>query len=274
MSRYQLITALSAVATLAMSCPTQAANPWADQVVSYTQGTGPAPGFTVPGAALGEPTRDSVAFGGFVISPFGGAADPSEVVSLGAGGELVVKFDEPVTDDPDNPFGIDLLVFGNSFLGLSSFNNDEFDLATGPTFGEGGIVSVSADGINWETITGVDADGRFPTNGYNDITTPFPTAGSIPADFTKPVDPNLDVTGLNTAGVIAGYDGSGGGAGIDLASVGLSEISYVRVFNPADSTTSPEIDGFADVRAVPEPNTIALLAVCLLSTRSRRRFAR
>ena len=37
-------------------------------------------------AALGEPTRDSIAFGGFLISPFGGAADVSEVVSLGEGG--------------------------------------------------------------------------------------------------------------------------------------------------------------------------------------------
>ena len=61
---------------------------------------------------------------------------------------------------------------------------------------------------------------------------PSPATGSVPSDFTKPVDPSFDVAGLNTAGVVAGYDGSGGGAGIDLASVGLSEISYVKVFNP------------------------------------------
>lgn len=263
-------TTMAASVVLSPAC--FAADPWADQVISYSPGTDPAPGFINGPAALGEPTRDSIAFGGFTISPFGGAADVSEVVSLGASGELIVKFDEPVTDDPNNPFGIDLLVFGNSFLGLGSFNNDDTDLATGPTFSEGGIVSVSADGINYSVISGVDADGRFPTNGYTDITVPFPATGSVPSDFTKPVDPNFDVTGLNTAGVIAGYAGSGGGAGIDLASVGLSEISYVKVFNPANSGTTPEIDAFADVRAVPEPNSFVLLAVCLLSavTRCRR----
>lgn len=261
-----LTLGLAAIASL-----THAADPWADEVISYNAGTDPTPGFVVPAAALGEPTRDSAAFGGFVISPFGGAADMSEVVSLGDGGELIVKFDEPVTDDPNNPFGIDLLVFGNSFLGLDSFNNDDTDLATGPTFSEGGIVSVSANGVDWETITGVDADGRFPTNGYTDIAVPFPATGSVPTDFTKPVDPSFDVTGLNTAGVVAGYDGSGGGAGIDLATVSLSEISYVRVVNPVGSGMTPEIDGFADVRAIPEPNTFALLAVSLLSVLSRRR---
>ncbi len=247
-----------------------AADPWADMVVSYSPGTDPAPGFTNADAALGEPTRDSIAFGGFVISPFGGAADPSEVVSLGDGGELVVKFDEPVVDDPLNPFGIDLLVFGNSFLGLSSFNNDDTDLATGPTFGEGGVISVSANGTDYFVVDGIDADGRFPTNGYTDISIPFPTDGNVPTDFTKPVDPSFDVTGLNTAGVIAGYDGSGGGAGIDLASVGLSEISYVKVVNPQGSGSTPEIDGFADVRAVPEPNTLALLCVSVLTSLKRQ----
>ncbi len=252
-----------------------AADPWADMVVSYQPGTDPAPGFTNADAALGEPTRDSIGFGGFVISPFGGAADPSEIVSLGDGGELIVKFDEPVVDDPLNPFGIDLLVFGNSFLGLDSFNNDETDLANGFTFGEGGIISVSANGTDYFVVDGVDADGRFPTNGYTDISIPFPTDGMVPTDFTKPVDPNLDLTGLNTAGVIAGYDGSGGGAGIDLAWVGLSEISYVKVVNPQGSGTTPEIDGFADVRAVPEPNTLALLCVSVLislNRQTRRRF--
>ena len=165
MNRSRIVWSLAALFAVTMSSQVFAADPWADAVISYTPGTSPAPNFTNSVAALGEPTRDSIAFGGFVISPFGGAADASEAVSLGEAGELIVKFDEPVTDDPDNPFGVDLLVFGNSFLGLSSFNNDEFDLATGPTFAEGGIVSVSANGVDWKTITGVDADGRFPTNG-------------------------------------------------------------------------------------------------------------
>ena len=44
------------------------------------------------------------------------------------------------------------------------------------------------------------------------------------------------------------YRGSGGGAGVDLADVGLTEISYVRISNPENPLDStPEIDAFADV---------------------------
>ena len=271
MNRYRILFLLATLIYLTCTTESHASDPWADQVIAFTAGTEPTPGFPNASAALGEPTRESIAFGGFVISPFVSAADPSEVVSLGAGGELIVKFNEPVTDDPNNPFGIDLLVFGNSFLGLNSFNNDEFDLTTGMTFGEAGIVSVSADGITFFEILGVDADGEFPTNGFSDITTPFPATGSVPTDFTRPVDPSVDLSGLNAEGVIAEYNGSGGGAGIDIATVGLSEISYVRVFNPLDATGTPEIDGFADVRAVPEPNTSALVCVILLSALNKRR---
>ena len=250
-----------------------ATDPWADSVVSYNPGSNPAPGFTSGSSALGSPTRDSVAFGGYPISPFQSAADVTELVSLGEGGELVVSFDEPVVDDPNNPFGIDLLIFGNSFLGLSSFNNDGTDLATGGTASEGGEVFVSDDGINFIQVLGVEADGAFPTLAYTDITIPFPASGtvSLPTNFTKPVDPSLDVTGLNTAGVVAGYDGSGGGAGIDLALVGLSQITHVKITNPAGSGVTPEIDALADVLAVPEPSSLLLfVGSALLLTRRRK----
>jgi hypothetical protein len=251
--------------TAAHSGPARAADPWADQVISYLPGTAPEPGFIDASTALGEPTRNSAAYGGYVVSPFSGASDATELVSLGAGGELVVKFDEPVVDDPANPFGIDLLIFGNSFLGLSGGNYDETDLATGAVFSEGGAVSVSADGISYFPIVGLEADGLFPTNGYSDITAPFPASGSLLADFTRPVDPSFDVTGLNTAAVVAGYNGSGGGAGIDLASVGLAAISYVKITNPLGSGTTPEIDGFADVQAIPEPSGASLIGIAALA---------
>ena len=87
-------------------------NPFADTVVSYDAGSGGADGYTDPTAALGEPTR----FTGegvwpSVVSQFNPPFMPSELVSIGIGGELVLSFDEPVVDDPANPFGIDLIVF-------------------------------------------------------------------------------------------------------------------------------------------------------------------
>jgi len=265
MNRTRCVLPLIAAVAVGTNLPTLAADPWADQIVSYSPGSNPPIGFSNSSAALGEPTHFSIAFGGFPTSPFSGAADGTELVSLGEGGVLIVGFDEPVTDDPANPFGIDLLVFGNSFFHLNSFNNDQFDTATGDIASEGGIVSVSADGMDYLVVSGVEADGRFPTLGFRDISIPFPSTGVVSTDFTRPVNPNLDVTGLNTAAVAASYDGSGGGAGIDLATVGLSEIRFVKITNPTGSGVTPEIDGFSDVRGIPEPTTLVLASLILVA---------
>lgn len=251
-------------------------DPWADNVVSYAAGSNAAAGFTDPTTSLGEPTRVTNP-----TSPFGGATTPfqaafgtDEIVSIGAGGQLTVSFDEPITDDAANPFGIDLLVFGNAFFTDTGFPNG----IAGGLFGEGGVIEVSVDGVSFFTVPGVEADGLFPTNGFTDPTgavTSFgnpPISGTIPADFTLPVDPSFVVQqGDTLADILVGYSGSGGGVGIDLASVGLSEASFVRVSNPLGSLFSPEIDGFADV--VPEPTSAALLAfgAALLGRRRRRR---
>ena len=173
----------------------------------------------------------------------------SELVSVGAGGHLVVQFDTPVTDDPCNPFGIDLLIFGNTGFIDDAWPNG----IAGGLFGNGGgLVEVSADGVNWTIVPGIAADGMFPTIGYLDAGPYDAVPGSVLTDFTLPVDPTLtsgDFVGLNHAAIVAVYAGSGGGAGIDLGVVGLSSISYVRVTNPGDPETTPnlEIDAFSDV---------------------------
>ncbi len=264
MGNNSLASALAFLCVVGSSSTVSAADPWADHVVSFDSGSNPTPGYINANAALGEPTHQSIAFGGYPVTPFSGAADVSELVSLGEGGELVVRFDEPVVDHPANPFGIDLMVFGNSFFFLNSFNNDETDTASGPTASEGGVVSVSADGVNYFVVPGVEADGRFPTLGFSDITIPFPASAAVPTDFTKPVDPSFNVTDLNTAAIVAGYNGSGGGLGIDLAAVGLAQISYVKITNPVGSGVTPEIDGLADVRAVPEPHSALLALISLI----------
>jgi len=257
--------------TLAAS-PVHPSNPFASDVIQYDPGSNAPSGFTDATTALGAPERftgEGSAFAG-AVTPFNPPFAADEVVSIGAGGSLTVRFEQPVTDDPLNPFGIDLIVFGNTFLGLSDFNDPINGVATA-SFPEGGVIEVSADGVEFFEITGVDADGSFSTLGYRDVIDPFsPTPGAVETDFTRPVDPAFDPIGKTLAEIAAGYAGSGGGAGIDLASVGLSEILYVRVTNPEGSGFTPEIDAFADVRAIPAPAGAAALALGLLACGRRR----
>jgi hypothetical protein len=262
------------------ACAANAADPWADHVVSYVQGTGVGNDFVTgnpvnnPLTALGEPTRftsDAANFGG-PTTPFSSAYRDDEIVSIGAGGSLTLQFDEPVVDHPLNPFGVDLLVFGNAFY---SIDFGTF-LATGAVDDDGGLIEVSANGVDFFAVTG-SADGPFPTVGYLDIAEPFPSAdGAVLSDFTKPVNPAAlnSVAGMSTAQIIAAYDGSGGGLGVDISSTGLASISYIRFSNPLGSLKTPEIDAVADVRAMPEPAAIALLTLAATAIAGLRRRQR
>lgn len=256
-----------------------AVDPWADVVASYVAGGNAPAGFTDPLSALGEPTRftDPGGMFGGVVTPLNSSFGSNESASIGEGGHLTVQFAEAVTDDPNNPFGIDLLIFGNSFVEGFFFNPDfSFNpagLAAGVR-GEGGVIELSSDGVNFIAVSG-EADGLFPTNAYADISHPFTTApGLIEADFTRPVDPAFSPVGKTFAQIIAGYAGSGGGFGVDLAAAGLSSVSYVRITNPTGSGVTPEIDAFADVTAVPEPTAVTcFLAMSILfawQNRTRR----
>lgn len=237
------------------------ADPWADAVVLYE------PGQTVGGGdyqtdgglqTLGMPARDT-GEGGFAtqVSVFNAPYRFDQIASIGEGGQLVVEFDEPVVDDPGNPFGVDLLVFGNAFYTFDFANSTVNGL-----FGEAGTVAVSQDNVTWLTIPSVTVDGEYPTLGYRDTVfdagTFLNSGGTRPTDFTLPVDPALMTLGLTEAEINAAYAGSGGGAGIDLASVGLPWIRYVRVIGSAGGI---EIDAFADVRAVPEPHGGLMIAI-------------
>ena len=268
------------IAIVCLASTARAADPWADTVVNYVPGTG-IPNDFVTGdpfsdaqTALGEPTRftsDPNNFGG-AVTPFQSPFRSTEVVSIGEGGSLEIAFDEPVTDDPGNPFGIDLLIFGNAFYLDADFPNG----VAGAPSTETGIVEVSSDGVNYVAVPGVVPDGLLPTLGYADVSAPFQTTpGSILTDFTRPVDPNFDPSGLSFPDILTGYDGSGGGVGVDLALVGLGQISFVRISNPVGSGVTPEIDALADVQ-VPEPTgaTFVLIntLVGLIYLRRKRSF--
>lgn len=228
-----------------------AESPFATTVVSYSAGIGAQTGFTNPSTALGAPERFTGE--GLIpgcVTPFQPAFRPNEIVSLGVGGTLTLAFDHPVENDPQNPFGIDLLIFGNAFFTDASAG---FGVVAGLA-AEGGTIAVSPDGVTWTTVPNVSAEGLFPTLGYLDAAPYAVTPGSIESDFLRPVDPSFtmaDLVGLDHAQLIEIYDGSGGGAGIDIGALGLSSIRFVRISGPATSGFSPEIDAVADVAPTP-----------------------
>lgn len=93
-----VLTALVGVASLAA-----AEDPWADAVVAYAPND-PNPGYDDPSQALGAPLG-----GGPVV------VNNDSVVSLGRPhGRIVLQFDTPITDDPDNPMGLDFIVYSNA----------------------------------------------------------------------------------------------------------------------------------------------------------------
>jgi hypothetical protein len=249
--------------------PVARAAPFASEVVSYVAGSNIPEGYDDPQSALGAPERStgSGAFDGDV-TVFNTPWRSEHVVSIGAGGSLVLRFDEAVLDDAANPYGIDLLVYGNALLGL------DFDtgLADGVLFSEPARIALSQDGQSWFDVDGVHADDLFPTLAYQDPPGPFDSGGSLPTSFTRPVDPALtlaDFDDLGVAAIAALYAGGGGGAGVDLAALGLPWIQYVRIWQPESDTWSAEVDAIADV---PGPGALALLAVAgpaLLLSRAR-----
>ncbi len=245
------------------------ASPFADEVISYVPGVGAAAGYDNPNVALGAPERFT-GEGAFpaAVTPFNGPWGADEIVSIGRGGSLTVRFDEPVVDDPSNPFGVDLLIFSNAFF----FDPDSFAPIANVVDSDGGTVEVSADGVIWHTIQNAVADGAFPTLGYCDLTDPYATSpGAIPSDFTKPVNPALNWLGMDMAQLVAAYDGSGGGVGIDFAGTGLSQVSFVRVSLAANAPGNIEIDAFSDVAAIPAPGGMIVVGAGILMNGRRRR---
>lgn len=230
---------------------TSHATPFADSVVSYEPGTGYALRFTHTEAVLGEPSR---------LNPFDDPTDPfnppygtNQILSIGAGGALVVRFHQPILNHPQNLFGLDFIVFGNAGFIITN----EFDLMThdwvgipatdGSLFGQNTgstLVSVSRDGINFYALDPLRApvvDNLFPTDG----------AG----DFQIPLDPILtqgDFAGLTLDNIRALYNRSGGGAAFDISwaqdangnKVFLPEINFVRIDVLSGKS---EVDAFAAV---------------------------
>lgn len=145
-----------------------------------------------------------------------GAALSANGVGLKRGSQIVVEFDEAVTDDPTNPYGLDLIVHGNAFFATGKMvykdtNMNEYTLTSyggGGSFGAsgaGGIfeervtvsVAQSLDGP-WYTYETTFGDWYFPTQPLAwDRDAINPNTGATgdwtnqENDWTKPVNPAL-----------------------------------------------------------------------------------
>ncbi len=220
----------------------------ATQVISYVAGSGAGAAYQHPESALGSPTRFTGAgVEPGAVTPFRPAFMPSEVVSIGRGGELVLAFDAPVLDDPRNPFGIDLIVYGNSLFSDLAYPGG----VPGILFEEGGTIELSSDGVAWHLVPDALADGGLPTMGYTDAAPYSTVAGAIPTDPARVVDTAIDADALawmSYAEVRNAYAGAAGGTRIDLASAGLASARFVRIRVAAGAPSVPEVDAVVAVR--------------------------
>ncbi|MFI4892166.1 MAG: GC-type dockerin domain-anchored protein [Phycisphaerales bacterium JB060] len=219
-------------------------DPWAAEVVQYAPGADVPAGFDDPASALGEPSRYTGvgAFPG-VVTPFNPPYLAGEVVTIGAGGSLTVRLGTPAIDAATNPFGVDLIVFHNGGYIDAAFPEG----VVGGTFFDGGSIEVSQDGVEFFSVAPA-AEDHFPTLGYLDLATPYTEVrGDVESDFRRPVDPAIDPDGMGWDELLAAYDGSGGGVGVDIGAVGLIEVNFVRI--TAGDGETPDIDAVSVVRA-------------------------
>jgi hypothetical protein len=174
------------------------------------------------------------------------------ITEITAGGQITVNLGRKVYDDPNNPYGIDLIIYGNSFFspaGASGTVGDLTDLDV-PTlssgaYGHATTVSVSQDGTNWFSYATVT--NLFPDNAYRwDETNHSWTDEEM--NPTKPLNPYFVATNFGGETVASGLDqfvGAAGGTGYALKGSGFPWIQYVRI-TPGTNTYTV-IDAIAAV---------------------------
>lgn len=281
-----------AAATSASASYVYDANDFAVEVVSATGFPVSPTLYTDPNAVLGGPStmfrntfpasdrRVKLIEPAYNVSP-ASMGSQRLITTFNVGQSVTVRMGRTVHDDPNNPFGIDLNVFGNAFFtatggtGPGGFVDDATNLnnvTVGGVFAEPVRVSVSSDNVNWYTYTGITGDGYFPTNAYRWDSANAAWTNEL-LDPTLPVNPAYNAAsfgGGSAAQALALYNGSAGGTGFDLSVSGFSFINYVR-FDGITGFSGGEIDAVAAVRAIPAPGAMALIGVVgAVATRRRR----
>jgi hypothetical protein len=224
---------------------------FADSVLSYESGTGFAAGYTNVSAAVGGPAPGSS------VTPYAPPFSKSQLVSIGAGGEITLQMDSPILNTPANPYGLDFIIFANSFFVVNGGSGQSATTSGSVFFHQNTtVIQVSQDGVNWYTLNPALA----PMPGEW-----FPAYGA--GNPVLPMDPSLmnsaDFAGLTLTQVESLYNGSAGGTGYSLSwaqdssgnSVDLASADYIRI-----EVQSGVLDMDA-VSVVPEPATWAMVMV-------------
>jgi hypothetical protein len=131
----------------------------------------------------------------------------TDVFSLGNGGEIIVSFEpNAIVDGP----GVDFIVFENPFY--IGGNPDDI-------YAEPGEVSVSDDGVNWTSFPCTDATQSPPYGQCGGVHPVY----SNPDNGISPIDPT-----------------TAGGDQYDLADIGVTHATYVRIVDKVMSEPCPE----------------------------------
>lgn len=280
--------ALAASATLGLLTGPSWAVEFASSVVSYISGSSN-PDYRTPAAAVGAPDGITGLDFGFpsVVSPFSPAFDTSQIVQIGEGGQLTLRFSHfALANAP-----VQLGVFTNTGLQDRSFLEP---VSAGTNYnparifsGGSAIVNVSADGNTWFSL------------GSKDFTIPnlaYVNAG--PYDTTAPAIPQLTDYGLAFPGTLSSFDGkdwagavaafqngaaySAGGNWLDFSSTPLTQIAFIQFVIPddGDETTNRVLsidavsignDSVGPAVPVPEPASAALIILGVVACIAARR---
>lgn len=216
--------------------------------LSYDTGTGFVAGYTNTSSALGAPAL------GNSVNPMAPPFSRSQLISIGAGGEITLQMDTPIANNPSDPYGLNFIIFANSFF-VANGGSGQNETTSGSLFYHAAttVIQVSPDDVNWYTLNPTLA----PQPGEW-----FPSYGG--GNPQIPVNPSLagaDFAGMTLGAIESLYNGSAGGTGYSLSwaqdangdSVDLTSADYVRV-----EVESGVLDMDA-VSVVPEPSTGALL---------------
>jgi len=275
---------LLAMVALICAVGAQATDWWASEVIGSSRlGNSP---YDDPLATLGKPTvwmNNSGAPGDpdpcpvMMVCPAWNVGWPNgekliTTIKAASGsmpaGYITVKFNTPIYDDPNNWYGKDFIIFGNSFFaagGSYVYSNSNMEDVTMSVYGGAGgwwepmPVSVSQDGVTWYPYTnGPYADDYAPTHALawdwvENRWLKNSAGAEVELDFTRPVYPGYSKADYNQKSVAAGIDmycGSGGGTAFDLNELplpvdpvtGRKWIQYIRV-----DGAMGEVDAFARV---------------------------
>lgn len=271
MRRSVLFAASAALSSCLLTGSNLSAAVFVSQVVDYVPGD-ISPTYTTASSALG-PAALVHSFG--VVSPFNPAYEPSDLVGIGKGGRLTVRFAQPVVDVPGPDFG----VFNNVGLIDASYPSGT---ATNPAATFNALprvadVSVSSDGTTFVPLSRTTFSNpamAFQNAGPFDMAPPSP---AVVSDFGKPFAGTLaSFDGLSWPQIQVLLDGSGGGTWLDVSVTGLSSFEYVRFEIPADGIAGSDDRVYIDAVsannvAVPEPATLSLALSVLGGVLLRRR---